>query len=95
MKALLREVWQAFCKAAAETPRMYFAPLTGAIKGIRAEYRCIDEEFSKRYPLYRDSVWSAFCKAAAETPRMYFAPIAGAIKGIRAEYRHLSERTIR
>lgn len=28
--------------------RGYFAPLTGAIKGIRAEYRRLDEEFSRR-----------------------------------------------
>jgi hypothetical protein len=29
-------------KAAAEAPRMYFAPLIGAVRGIRSQYRQID-----------------------------------------------------
>lgn len=28
-------------KAAAEAPRMYFAPLIGAVRGIRSQYRAI------------------------------------------------------
>lgn len=29
-------------KAAAEAPRMYFAPLIGAVRGIRTQYRAIN-----------------------------------------------------
>lgn len=33
--------------AAKETPRLFFAPLIGAYKGIKQEYRLIDEEIKK------------------------------------------------
>lgn len=29
-------------KAAAEAPRMYFAPLIGAVRGIRSQYRALN-----------------------------------------------------
>ncbi|BBB70272.1 hypothetical protein UNDYM_6019 (plasmid) [Undibacterium sp. YM2] len=38
----LNRVLQQIKIAAKETPRLYFAPLVGAIKGIRAEFAKLD-----------------------------------------------------
>ena len=32
-----------------ETARYYFAPIVGAIRGIREEYRRLDEEYAAKY----------------------------------------------
>ena len=32
-----------------ETVRYYFAPVTGAIRGIREEYRRLDAEYAEKY----------------------------------------------
>jgi hypothetical protein len=43
--ALVREIR----RAAAEAPRMYFAPLVGAIRGIASEYRRLDREHWRKH----------------------------------------------
>lgn len=42
MEVTLRRVFQQIRIAAKETPRLYFAPLIGAVKGIRAEFARIE-----------------------------------------------------
>jgi hypothetical protein len=39
MKRHLQPIWLEIRKAAAEAPALYFAPLIGALRGIRAQYR--------------------------------------------------------
>jgi len=34
--------------SAAETPRLFFAPLIGAYKGIKQEYRIVERENDKK-----------------------------------------------
>lgn len=36
---MLASVWAEIIRAAREAPGMYFAPLVGAVRGIRDEYR--------------------------------------------------------
>jgi len=42
-----RTLWEIFCYSAKQTPRLYFAPLVGAVKGAieytREQYRLADE----------------------------------------------------
>lgn len=45
-RTLLDEIRQ----AASEAPRMYFAPLIGAVRGIRAQYRSIDTKRHRKPP---------------------------------------------
>lgn len=40
----MASIWIHIQLAAKEAPRMYFAPLIGAIRGIRQEYRRLDRE---------------------------------------------------
>ncbi|KGM38696.1 hypothetical protein JY96_21205 [Aquabacterium sp. NJ1] len=42
MKQQHPTVWVEIRKAAAEAPAMYFAPLIGALRGIRAQYDALD-----------------------------------------------------
>ena len=39
-----------FMSAAKEAPRLYFAPLIGAGKAIKAEFRRVDQEAAGRSP---------------------------------------------
>jgi len=41
-------LWYEIKRAAYEAPRMYFAPITGAFKGIRREYRELHKAFAAR-----------------------------------------------
>lgn len=40
-----------YLSAAKEAPRLYFAPLVGAAKAIKAEFRRVEEEFAGQTPL--------------------------------------------
>ena len=48
MNAVLKDMIAMAKEAARETPRLYFAPLVGAIRGIREEYRRIAQESAAR-----------------------------------------------
>jgi hypothetical protein len=37
--SMLASVWAEIVRAARQAPAMYFAPLVGAVRGIRDEYR--------------------------------------------------------
>lgn len=43
----MNRVWAHFWLAARYSPRLYFAPLIGAIRGVSREYRRIDREFRR------------------------------------------------
>jgi hypothetical protein len=40
-----------FMSAAKEAPRLYFAPLIGAAKAIKAEFRRVEDESASQTPL--------------------------------------------
>lgn len=47
MEMTLNRVFQQIKIAAKETPRLFFAPLVGAIKGIRAEFAQLENSEKK------------------------------------------------
>lgn len=54
MPMTLHRVLQQIKIAAEETPRLYFAPITGAYKGIRAEFAMLESLRTNKATHHRD-----------------------------------------
>jgi hypothetical protein len=70
-----------------ENLRLYFAPLTGAYRGVCEELKHSEETaYHVRGRLHG---WNALLKKSV---RLYFAPLTGAYRGVRDEWRRVGAR---
>ena len=64
-------IWREFCKAAEQAPRLYLAPVSGAIFGVRAAWHELEQSRALGQHLSINA-----------RLRLFFAPLTGAMTGI-------------
>ncbi len=75
-----------FLAAARQSPRLFFAPVVGAVNGVRSEANRISQE---NRSVATSTFRAEFSKATRQAPRIFFSPLIGAIDELRSEARRI------
>jgi hypothetical protein len=74
------EFMKGFLVGLKDGPRLFFAPLVGAVNGICDETR---RALASGGYAHAEDAWTAFLAGLKDGPRLFIAPLVGAVNGIR------------